>query len=95
MAGVKSPTYIKRHREGVKDRKRRRRAVIARDGERCRFCGTGPAVGVVLTLDHIIPISKGGTHRIENRQLLCAPCNHAKADKVTPMMRAFAGESVA
>ncbi len=34
-----------------------------------------------LTLDHIIPKSKGGIGR-ENKQCLCWPCNQQKSDKV-------------
>jgi 5-methylcytosine-specific restriction endonuclease McrA len=52
--------------------------VLRRDGERCRRCGTTEG----LTLDHIIPLSKGGTNRIDNLQLLCGPCNRAKGNEV-------------
>lgn len=40
----------------------------------CAQCGTTES----LTIDHIVPLSKGGTHRIENLQVLCYPCNQAK-----------------
>lgn len=35
-----------------------------------------------LTLDHIVPISKGGTARLDNVQWLCRSCNSAKGSKV-------------
>lgn len=35
---------------------------------------------VMMTIDHIIPKSKGGTDSLDNFQPMCYPCNHAKAD---------------
>jgi 5-methylcytosine-specific restriction endonuclease McrA len=32
------------------------------------------------TIDHIIPIAKGGKSHKENLQVMCRGCNHAKAD---------------
>lgn len=34
------------------------------------------------TLDHIVPISRGGTHSIGNLQCLCASCNFSKRDSL-------------
>lgn len=35
-----------------------------------------------LTMDHIIPLNKGGLHRIDNVQPLCISCNCSKQDKI-------------
>jgi hypothetical protein len=49
-------------------------AVAARDGGRCRQCGST----VDLHFDHVIPWSKGGANTVANIQLLCGPCNRRK-----------------
>lgn len=33
-----------------------------------------------MTMDHKIPLSKGGSNKIENLQLSCMSCNRAKQD---------------
>lgn len=55
---------------------RRRERIFARDGHRCVSCGATDA----LTIDHVIPRSKGGGNTADNLQTLCAPCNFQKAD---------------
>lgn len=54
-------------------------AVSARDGGRCRQCGSVQQ----LHFDHVIPVSRGGANTVANIQLLCGPCNRAKAAKIT------------
>jgi HNH endonuclease len=49
-------------------------AVAARDGGRCRQCGSATD----LHYDHVIPWSKGGANTVANIQLLCGPCNRRK-----------------
>jgi 5-methylcytosine-specific restriction endonuclease McrA len=56
-----------------------RRALFARDGWKCVYCGT--AAGR-LTLDHVIPRSKGGDSVWENVVTACAPCNLRKGDRL-------------
>ena len=36
----------------------------------------------LMTIDHILPKSKGGTNDIENLQPMCNACNAKKADKI-------------
>ena len=60
-------------------RKISRRALFARDGWRCVYCGTG---GVRLTLDHVVPRSRGGNSVWENVVTSCAPCNLHKGDRL-------------
>lgn len=57
-----------------------RREVFRRDQHRCQYCGSTKR----LTLDHVIPRSKGGTHTWDNVVTACAPCNSAKGDRLLP-----------
>src|SRR4029077_12634265 len=51
-------------------------AVFARDGWTCQYCGSRAQ----LTVDHVIPRSKGGGSTWENIVAACAPCNRRKGD---------------
>jgi len=55
-----------------------RRAVFARDGHRCQWCGATDD----LTLDHIWPQLLGGEHTLENLRVLCRSCNSSKGARV-------------
>ena len=55
--------------------------VLKRDRHTCRGCGAR-APDVELEVDHIIPISKGGTDELSNLKTLCKDCNIGKWNKV-------------
>jgi len=52
--------------------------VFDRDGRICRYCGSDEEP---LHIDHIIPRKVGGTHDLENLQVLCKACNLRKSSK--------------
>jgi 5-methylcytosine-specific restriction endonuclease McrA len=54
-----------------------RRAVFARDGGRCQYCGRAAE-----SIDHVIPRSRGGEHTWENVVACCRRCNTSKSDRL-------------
>jgi hypothetical protein len=54
--------------------------VLRRDRFRCVACGRSPATDLSceLHVDHIIPVSRGGTKAEDNLQSLCSDCNLGK-----------------
>lgn len=80
-------------RKAVKQRRRAReasangffttaewRAIIAKQKSRCALCG----MKCKLTVDHIIPLSRGGSNYAFNLQGLCGCCNASKQAKILP-----------
>lgn len=53
--------------------------VFMRDNYECQYCGEKLAKGQ-CTLDHIIPVSKGGKNRWENSVCACKKCNSEKGN---------------
>ena len=54
-----------------------RQKTFDRDGRKCVICGAKED----LSIDHIIPRSKGGTNDPENLQTLCRSCNSSKKNR--------------
>ena len=55
-----------------------RREVFIRDGYTCQYCGRQQGD---LTIDHVIPRSRGGQHTWDNLVSACKTCNHRKGGK--------------
>ncbi len=52
--------------------------IVTSYGGRCLRCETTEGI----TMDHVVPISKGGGHTADNVQPLCGPCNSSKGTKI-------------
>lgn len=61
-----------------------RQAIKERDGFTCLKCGASISKepNLLLEIDHIIPVSKGGMTTEENLQTLCWRCNRSKGAKI-------------
>lgn len=57
-----------------------RRTIYKRDENTCQYCGCKPGV-IDLSIDHIVPKSKGGLTNWTNCVIACTSCNRRKADK--------------
>lgn len=57
--------------------------ILMRDLRTCQYCGQR-CPNVVLHVDHIIPVSKGGTNDDENLITACSACNFGKETKIVP-----------
>ncbi|PYT06383.1 MAG: HNH endonuclease, partial [Acidobacteria bacterium] len=57
-----------------------RKNIFKRDRHTCQYCGAQPGPES-LTIEHIVPRSKGGVSSWENCVLACVACNKRKADR--------------
>ena len=64
----------KRREKAARKTKKHRSVIFAQDGYKCRICGATEK----LVLDHIVPVSKGGSDDPSNLQTLCWSCNSRK-----------------
>ncbi|GJO37864.1 hypothetical protein NJB1604_03580 [Mycobacterium marinum] len=62
-----------------------RDSIKTRDNHTCRHCSVSLAAEphLLLEVDHVIPISKGGLSTPDNLQTLCWRCNRTKSNKVS------------
>src|SRR5258706_11144798 len=67
-----------RGRQGRSSTKRSR--ILMRDRHRCQYCGTR-GNGFELTIDHILPRSRGGRTTPDNLCAACFACNQRKGDR--------------
>ena len=58
-----------------------RRNLMRRDEQRCQYCGRRPAAAE-LSIDHVLPRSRGGENSWENCVLACVQCNRRKGSKL-------------
>lgn len=56
-----------------------RSAIFARDDYTCQYCGDR---GKKLECDHVVPVSKGGSHDDANLVTACYGCNRSKGSKL-------------
>lgn len=62
--------------------------VLSRDLFTCQYCGAS-APDVRLEIDHIIPVSKGGSNDSDNLVTACEACNRGKwANELSPYAEA-------
>ena len=63
-----------------------RRNLFKRDRYTCQYCGVQPG-SEELTIDHVLPRSRGGQSTWENCVLACVACNKHKADRLPDEVR--------
>jgi 5-methylcytosine-specific restriction endonuclease McrA len=73
---IPTKTYFRNNLSG-----KVRQDVLMRDNYTCQICGATVDDGVKLEIDHIIPVSKGGTNDENNLQVLCQQCNREKHNR--------------
>lgn len=76
-------TFVRVPRD-IHRRRITRKAVLARDAWTCQYCGTTKPA---LTVDHVIPRSRGGKSIWENIVASCAPCNRRKGNRLPREVR--------
>lgn len=90
LLNIRSEVYAKLNKQAHSKTQRAtmtndlREAIKKRDNYTCCICGNSvyKEPNLLLEVDHIIPISKGGKTEASNLQTLCWRCNRAKSNKM-------------
>ena len=69
--------YINYKKSGIISKEKKIK-IFTKQKNRCNICKEIKK----LTIDHIVPVSKGGRNERENLQGLCASCNSRKGNKI-------------
>lgn len=86
---AKNP-YITKMRDVARKIRRREKANVSRDDVstiwksqkgRCWYCGVKLKLDNTSHLDHVVPLSRGGTSELHNLRWVCQPCNQSKHAK--------------
>ncbi|MGE2714346.1 HNH endonuclease [Mycolicibacterium litorale] len=87
-------------------RRNRHRAAIARDRSPCHWCGIELIYDPnpddpdwhlhpqSFTIDHVIPLARGGEEELHNLVAACRACNREKSDKLTAPATADGGDGL-
>jgi 5-methylcytosine-specific restriction endonuclease McrA len=59
-----------------------RSVVIERDARTCHLCGRTGLTDRQIHIDHVVPLSRGGTHTYDNVRVACVPCNYHKSNRL-------------
>lgn len=66
-----------------KQKRNKKHKLIDLEGSYCWWCGQCLPENQ-LTLDHLRPISRGGSNSLENLRLACFPCNKTRGNSLYP-----------
>ena len=73
---TRCPDHRTKSRSSTRSWRRLRETILERDGFLCRYCGE-----VANTVDHVTPITRGGTDAHSNLVAACGSCNREKGNR--------------
>jgi len=82
-AAPRLETPTRQARESAMSRAEMFKALVQRNGIVCAGCNRRFDDPLYLELDHIRPRADGGSNDLDNRTLLCGPCNRIKSNTLT------------